>query len=231
LDLSTNEAINKYRIDGSGWANDGSFSQLLPLAFPPLAGYPVNMLQTINIDNCLVQYLPDGKPPVEKNELIISIGENKQKLEFDIYHGDLIQVDPNYRIISKGYFRTSGGTPTTIWNYRDGGFFVTSFFDILNSNLSNFYSIPRMLLTGTLDFKGVRPSFRNCYFEQRTGNKYVNNSFSFNEKIGEIEVEIIEIERGGGLISDPLNQNLIFELTDPNGTGEFTTEFSTEFVS
>lgn len=230
----TEESVNRYKLDVTSWISDGGFStRFSGDFFGNVIGnpFPLNFLQNVNIDNVAIEYLPGGNAPQEKFTFLNSINPKiRQALKVENIHGDLQLADKQYRRISKSYFRLADGTPTNFWNANyDSSFgFISTL--LTNKFLGVQYAVNRWLLSGTLDLVGVRPSYSSMLFEQRTGNKYLPMAYTFNDKMNTVDVEIIEVEAGAGKVSDPNNSDPIYDLTDPN-SGEFTREFTTEFVS
>lgn len=76
-----------------------------------------SILNSILLDNVIVEYLPNGENPKESSELLFNNNASiKTNYEEDFQHGDVLDDNANNKNIYKGYLRFTDGTPTELWS-------------------------------------------------------------------------------------------------------------------
>lgn len=200
------------------------------------AGFSMNnWLQSVLVDNVKLSYKTfksmssfESVDPAEEKVYTVNLNQKiKQKLEKDIYHGDIpaTTIDGNIGRIAKSYFRLVDGTPTSNWSrsYSDVND-SARLQEILIAMYSAQFASNSRKLSADIDLKNVLPSLFNCFVEKNRA--FVPMMVSWNTKHNIASVELLQLKTSTDVDS---------ELDPENGPGgppgavyEFTTEFTTE---
>lgn len=162
-------------------------------------------MQSILVDNVVIQYLPNGEEP-EGSETTISIlnKSTKHDLEVNMRHGD----DPgaNLRLVTRGWLSFDDLTQIINWKIRPAsGGLGTTVARLLKQAANAYrgqYNARRWKQTGTYSTMQVVPSFFNTFYEVRTGKVYLPTYLMVDSENSSCDSEQIEVISGLAIIDE-----------------------------
>lgn len=168
----------------------------------------VGLVNKFLIDNLSVSYFPyvviDGRTTYIDPPATVSYSEEtssfiKSNFTNTVYLGDMPRFNDEYedneRLIYRGYFRLSDGSPTTLWA-RAGVTESKKLLSILKDDVRDQFSQPARKLSGTFISDTIF-HYVNSIQEHFEGSRYQIMTMDFNCKKAQYTVDIVKVRTAG----------------------------------
>lgn len=162
----------------------------------------IGLVQKFLIDNVSVGYYPraivDGRTTFIEPPETVSYSEEvssfiKSNFELEVFLGDMPRFndenEDNERLLYRGYFRMSDGSPTTLWA-RSGVAESKKLLTILKEDYRDQFSAPKRKLSGTF-ISDIVWHFINSVDEDFEGSRYQFLTFDFDCNKAQYTVDMV----------------------------------------
>lgn len=175
-----------------------------------LVGSPINLLNSISLDNVTLAFLPNAAEPKDeiKEELPIN-SRNTNILDIELYHSDVDDSFYNTEIITNNYFTLLDGTPTETW--LDDG--VTQ---RLDKHLVDDYSLQYKTAIKRLNYSGLSDviidPLKSIIETMDSNKRYMVMALSHRHRDNAYDLELVEHKVSA--FNEPTPSNGAFDNTE-----------------